>query len=401
MKNPLLIVGLMVAVGAGVIGAVIMLGKTSQVNPLAAARGVNLPAEIPGPATPPALPKDRPVPSETGPWPVLKCDKTTFGFGRMAVNSKKEHTFVIRNEGEADLIMKEGQPTCKCTTFALDSKVLKPGEETRLVINWKAGVAPDREFSHGGDVYTNDPKNSEINFGVHGAIETPIEVLPNIWSVGAINLDAKGFFQASIGSSLTDHLELEPVENPNGKVKVTLTPMNEKELSKGTWLAGFQVNAEVAADIPTGKFEEEVTFNVIGIDDVPKINVTVTARKYGSFILQPLDGAMFVPDKKVLQLGAFPASEGRTAKLLVIVDEKGMTEPFQIAQVEADPPFLTAKLEPLGVPTGTIHRYTLEISVPSGRPRTHKTDAQRGQITIHTNHPSKDTIFTEVVMHSH
>ena len=92
---------------------------------------------------------DLPVASKTGPWPKIAFDEATYAFGRMAVNAKNQHTFVIRNQGEAVLIMKTGKPTCKCTTFTVESNVLKPGEETKLVIDWKAGRAPSE---HSGTV---------------------------------------------------------------------------------------------------------------------------------------------------------------------------------------------------------------------------------------------------------
>ena len=110
---------------------------------------------------------------------------------------------------------------------------------------------------------------------------------------------------------------------------------------------------------------------------------------------------MFFPDKMLLQLGQFPALEGRHVKLLLIVDEKDMMEPFQIIDIEADPPFLKASLEPLGTSTGTVHRYAIEVSVPPGRPHVQKTESKSGYITIHTNHPSKETIHADVLMNSH
>ena len=400
MKNPLLIVGLMLATAAALIGAVIVLGKQSQENFVDNATGLNLPTAFPAKESK-TTPEERPVASETGPWPKAAFDETRYAFGKMAVNSKNQHTFVIRNDGEADLIMKEGQPTCKCTTFSLDSRVVKPGEETKLVIDWKAGPGPDRAFHHGGDVYTNDPKNSQINFGVEGKIEMPVEMLPNFWNIGKINRDQTGTLQATIGSPLSDQLEIESVESPSGTAIVKVSPMNIEELAAAEWVKGFRLDVEIAADIPGGKFEEDVKINIKGVDQVPFVTAKLTASKYGSVILQPLDGTLFVPDKLLLQLGQFPASEGRNAKLLAIVEEKDMTEPFRIIDVEADPPFLKASLKPLGIPTGTVHRYAVEIIVPPGRPLVEKTMARRGHITIRTNLPSNESIFTDVLMHSH
>ena len=404
MKNPLLVVGLMLTACVAVVGTIIVLGNQAPDNLLDTSKVLNVPATFPDQDSQHEVnktPVDLPVASKTGPWPKIAVAEATYAFGRMAVNAKNQHMFVIRNEGEADLILQEGKPTCKCTTFSVESRVLKPGEETKLVIDWKAGPAPDRAFRHGGPVYTNDPKKAEVNFAVEGAIEAPVELLPNLWSVGSIDLDKTGTFRAAIASHLTDQLEVESVESPSGKVTVRVSPMSVAEIAAEKWANGFRLDVEIAADIPAGKFEEDVKINIKGVDQVPFVTAKLTARKYGNFILQPLDGALFFPDKMALQLGQFPASEGRHVKLLLIVNEKDLTEPFRITDIKADPPFLKASIEPLGVPTGSVHRYALEISVPPGRAQVQRIASKTGHITIHTNHPSRESIQTSVLMHSH
>ena len=98
---------------------------------------------------------------------------------------------------------------------------------------------------------------------------------------------------------------------------------------------------------------------------------------------------MFIPDKMVLKLGQFPASEGRKVQLLLIVDEKELAEPSD-HQSRCRSTVSETSLEPLGTFTGTVHRYAVEIAVPPGRPHVQKTEQKRGHITIHTNHPSKE-----------
>jgi hypothetical protein len=58
-----------------------------------------------------------PVPSATGPWPKAVVMGPVFMFGTMRVGDDKSHDFVIKNEGDADLILKTGKTTCKCTRF--------------------------------------------------------------------------------------------------------------------------------------------------------------------------------------------------------------------------------------------------------------------------------------------
>ena len=177
--------------------------------------------------------------------------------------------------------------------------------------------------------------------------------------------------------------------------------MTVEEKAKDNYVSGYRLEVVLAADAPPGKLEEAIKIKIKGIDGIPFITAQLTARKYGNFILQPLDGALFVPDKLLLQLGQFEASVGRDVKLLLIVDEKDMTEPLQITNIEASPPFLKAELEELGKSASTVHRYAIHISVPPGRPHTQKTETKSGHLRMTTNHPSKEVIDLEVLMNSH
>ena len=403
MNKPLLIVGLMLALGAAVIGGVVVLGSHAPKDIHLSTEGLKVPAKFPAPTqnADGTTTVERPEVSETGPWPKLAYDETNFSFGRMAVKAENSHSFVIRNEGEADLVMKTGKATCKCTTFSVEKEVLKPGEETKLVINWHGGPSPDRGFSHGGPLYTNDPKNKEVMFTVKGAIEMPVELLPQLWSMGNVSLDKVGTLKAAVASKLHEQFEVESVECASKYVTVTAHPMSVEEKAKDHYVSGYRLEVELAADAPPGKLDEEIKINIKGIEGIPTIIGQLTARKFGNFILQPLDGALFVPDKLLLQLGQFEAAVGREVKLLLIVDEKDMTEPLQITNIDANPPFLKAEIEELGTSATTVHRYAVHISVPPGRPHMQKTETKPGHLKITTNHPSKEVIDLDVRMNSH
>ena len=281
MKKPLIIVALMLTTCVVVTGIVVVLGNHAAIDVRDTTKGLKVPTSFPRQdlkSETTTTITDLPVASKTGPWPKIAFDEATYAFGRMAVNATNKHTFVIRNEGEADLIIKAGKPTCKCTTFTVESTVLKPGEQTKLVIDWKAGAAPDRAFRHGGPVYTNDPENAEVNFTVEGAIDMPVEVLPNLWSAGNIRLDRTGTLRAAIASRLSDQLEVESVESPSGKVSVRVNPMTVEELATEKWAKGFSLDVEIAADIPVGKFEEDIRINIKGVDQVPFVTARLTAQ---------------------------------------------------------------------------------------------------------------------------
>jgi Protein of unknown function (DUF1573) len=339
-----------------------------------------------------------PVPSETGPWPKVVAEEVSFAFGRMHVKEHRTHVFSIGNSGEADLQLKTGNTTCKCTTFALGKELLKPGETTTLTMDWKSGDVPDNSFRHGGDVYTNDPKRKLINFAVEGAIELSYETMPFTWSFGSVSADQTGRFKGMILTRIFEGFEIKSIECRSGKITANAVPLTPEEKAADQVLSGFAIHLELAADVPTGTFEDELAVHVTFQEE--PILIPVRARKHGLIRLQQIGGTIFNPEKMLLSLGSFSAAAGRSAKLMVIIDEKDMAEGFRIAETTSDPPGLKAELEPLGNPTGTIHRYTLTLTVPPGRPRVQKTDTSPGIVTLKTNHPNGETVEISVQMNS-
>ncbi|MFM7868077.1 MAG: DUF1573 domain-containing protein, partial [Planctomycetaceae bacterium] len=245
---------------------------------------------------------DLPVPSEQGPWPLAVIEDSVFEFGRMPVMGKNSHRFIVENRGEAELELKAGNTTCKCTKFGfgetpettVDRVKVAPGEKAVLLINWKAGDAPDRAFRHGGDVHTNDPKNLLLKVAVEGAIEMPFDVMPQFtWDFGSI-YDKPATFKGGIASRLYERFTIEQVESPSGKVRVDVVPMNVEELGSDSFVRGYTLRAEVAQDIPSGLFTEELVLRTSVSAD--PVRITVKARKFGALRLQPLPGTQMNPE---------------------------------------------------------------------------------------------------------
>ena len=349
---------------------------------------------------------DLPVASKEGPWPKVVAADLTFSFGRMQVKTTKSHSFAIQNEGEADLELTAGTTTCKCTQFDFDpskeadvkSVVVKPGQSVELIMTWEAGDSADRGFRHGGDIHTNDPKRPLIHYAVEGAIEQPFEVMPGMWNVGGVSSGEPGRFKGAIATRLFEEFQVESVHSPSGLVKVTPVPMTPQEKALDRFTSGYSLHVELSEDVPAGKFEEMVEIKVSGQED--PIRISVSARKYGAIRLQQMAGTDFNAEKLVLQMGAFSTSQGREAKMLLIVDEKDMPEPFRLTQTTADPSFLKVTLTPLGGPTGTIHRYILSIAIPPGRPHVQRVDSKPGSLKISTNHPTGEEISMTVLLYS-
>lgn len=349
----------------------------------------------------------RPVISETGPFPEAFVAEPAHTFGTMAISTRNSHRFVIENRGEAALEMQAGETTCKCTTFGFESGdadaeplehlVIAPGEQAVLLVNWKSGENPDRAFRHGGSVYTNDPENTEIRLTVEGAVEAPWEILPQtLWDLGNM-YDEPAVFEAAIGSKLYSDLQITDFSCSSEHVELTHVPMTVDKLIQGRFQSGHVLTVNISEKIASGLFDEEV--QILTSVSAEPIRVQLKVRKFGAIRVQGMAGTILNPETLTLRMGSFSAAEGKSVKLLLIVDEQGMDEPFAITEQQMNPSFLKASLQPLGQ-TGTVHRYQVTLECPAGRPATQRTLTQPGSIRLMTNHPSGDSISLGLHMYS-
>jgi hypothetical protein len=226
----------------------------------------------------------------------------------------------------------------------------------------------------------------------------PYEIQPQTWNVGDVFDEQPGKLKGVIASRIYENLEIESIQSPSGMVKVTAALMTADERAKNSYSSGFVFDVEIPGNITSGVFREELQIKLSQLKE--PIKVTVLARKHGVIRFQQMAGMGFNSDKMQVQLGSFAASEGREGKLLLIVDEKGMTEPLKINKTESDPSSLVATLSPLGEPTGTVHRYILTLAVPPNRPHAQRTTTKPGIVKLSTNHPSGESLNFEVLLYS-
>lgn len=338
----------------------------------------------------------RPQPSEAGPWPQAQVDELVFNFGRMQVGQAPgEHRFLIRNTGEAELILQAGKATCQCTKFSVEKTRLAPGEETFAVISWKV-ESRNAMFRHGGPVYTNDPQNTTLDFAVEGVVDVAVEFFPGSeWNVDNVYRGRPGKMEGIIASRIHENLEITSIRADSEHVRFEVLPLPTETLLKEKFLSGYRVVVEVSDQIPGGPFEDKVQIALSFSDQL--FEVPLKARKLGAIRYLPTPGTLFDPELMLLKLGTFAAVQGRSAQIMLVVNQEGMEEPLQVVSSEQTPSFLKTRLEPTGAPAGATHRYLLTIEVPAGKPRVQHTLDNLASVRLKTNHPDGEIIDIDVL----
>ncbi len=332
--------------------------------------------------------------SETGPWPKVVAEERDFNFGRMAAGTRMHHEFAISNAGEAPLRLRVHRTSCKCTQFRVSHDVLAPGESGSVFLEWEGRDVTDA-FHHAGDLYTNDPDNPEIRFSVTGQVAERISLKPDTeWSLGLIRTESPQTMETLLFSRFLPTLTVTSVVPSSDLITVEHEPMTELELTENDAVSGLKFRVTVRPLFPAGDFREQLAIHIAEVND--PVTVAISARRHGAIRITGMKGVIFDSGRRRLSLGQFPALRGRSAELMLLVDQKQMPEPLRLEGFESSPAGFRAELRPQGKPAGGIGRYVLKIEYPPGALKMQRGRNHPGQLKCFTNHPKEPEILISV-----
>jgi glutathione peroxidase len=99
------------------------------------------------------------------PAPKIAMAQTEHEFGKVKEGDKATHTFKIKNEGTAELVIHNVSPACGCTATDF-SKSLAPGAEGAITLSVNTAGMSGR-IDRYADVISNDKKNANLKLWLH------------------------------------------------------------------------------------------------------------------------------------------------------------------------------------------------------------------------------------------
>lgn len=342
-----------------------------------------------------------------GPYPKVVVEEDGhYSFGVMAVGEERQHTFVIRNEGEAELILREGATSCECTVsdFAGDKKTvssaeageyqevrLAPGESAKVTLTWRTEWT-DPEFQHGATILTNDPESKVIGLGVTGEVTELIALEPDgTWDVGELRENQPTVVRAVMHSRIAEQFQVTDIESTHGLMTAKAVPLSEPELSASEWKSGYEIVVTISPGVTVGRFREKLVIHAEANGETRDFTVSIKGFRTGPFRILPTAGVTWRPDAALLELGEFDASVGKTVSLLLFVH--GLNEEFELLGFESDVSELVVRLEPDEEPAGPDRqRYRLVLEIPPGTTPTASITPPFAKASIQTNHPDAQQV---------
>lgn len=342
--------------------------------------------------------------SPTGPYPTAVVDSTEHDFGTMEMGTTNEHTFTVRNEGDAPLVIEKGPVTCKCTLSETGGDAIPPGESANVKLEWTpAGAQP--MFRQTAEIRTNDPENRTITLAIVGVVDEVLRVDPDAdWDVGRIDDDETFRVSGTIVSRVLDKFSVTSIETSAPFLTAKAEPLTEEELADPAVRAkcGYRIRVSLSADVPIGTVRESLTVTTDARGGKEE-RITLRGYRTGPFRLLPSAGTSFHPEAMLIDFGSVDVAKGAKASLFAMVKGLG-DEELEISNVKTDPTFLRVAVEPVNVGGGKSEgekpvtdkskskRYRLRFEIPPGSAPVTRQKTDPATVEFDTNHPEAKSL---------
>ncbi|MAT15996.1 MAG: hypothetical protein CMJ46_12085 [Planctomyces sp.] len=337
----------------------------------------------------------KPEVKATGKQPKAVTEETSFDFGKQAQYATGKHVFKIYNKGEAPLELTQGESSCKCTIGNLSAKVVEPGGEVEVELEWTpegiSTVGSSDKFNQYAVIYTNDPETREIEFRVTGFVFSLFEIVPaQQWDVGSMTLSETKTVKGRI-SSLMEPFKINEITTTHESITAEARELTPEELKEFEVKNGFEVAVTVAPGFNYGEFGEFLELQT-DYKGGTEVKVRVEGKIKGPFTFLNTSrekGVKWGANIWTLDMGTFSAAEGRTVDMKVIakeLDQLPEGEEFKILDAKSDLEFLKVNIRDMEQSEDKAN-FTMQFEYVAGSPPILKTLGKPVKVTIETNHP--------------
>lgn len=320
----------------------------------------------------------------TGPYPKAIAAETEYDFGVLAIGAEGTHDYLIRNEGEADLVVmaRPEDTTCSCTVGKLSHDgPIKPGDSVTVTLNWKVKL-PNSEFRHQAIIRTNDPDHREIPLVVKGTVDETIRVSPlQNWPIGDLSSKEPSTITGEVYSTNRDTFDIVEATAGRESTKVEWKPMTPEQLAEKQYKSGYVVTVSVSPDVPIGPYSD--TVKVKTSEEVAgEVSFTVSGNRSGPVEIL---GPKFHPAASVLKMEEFPADKGMELTLSLFVKDFDGELKLEDVKQQFDSVKVSLVKDENFAGKGK-QRYYLKVAVPPGPPQDHRLKNSE-KVDLFLNHP--------------
>lgn len=326
--------------------------------------------------------------------PRAVVEQNEFDFGVIEPESGGEHVFVIRNEGDAPLQLRNAGKTCKCVGVEISSRVVPPGEAATVRLQYEARFVAE-EYRHGASIATNDPENEFIKFRVNGRVKTVIAAEPNCALFERVLPGESDLRRFVVYSQDWDSFAVQEVKASLESLQVELEPASTSQLAKLRAKSGYSVIVKIPNNLPVGVFHEWIQLDISRTDGEEESR-TVNVDVQGNVIRRlSVRGDERLKDYGTIYFGVLRPEAGAKSRLILQVRDE--IKDIQLERIVATPDYIDATLTPFQQRGMTKEgMYYLDIEIPPGEWIGNHIGKDAAKVTLEIGHPRIDDLELDV-----
>lgn len=322
------------------------------------------------------------------PQPRIEVDNEEYDFGEMERNGSGQHAFVITNTGQGELVLQQGDTTCKCTMSQLANNRIAPGDSALVTLSW-IGESNSDFFEQSAQIFTNDRRRRYIILKVRGQLTQPLVAVPDRFNFGDVTAGQSAtaqtecyvFRDVTAGSLRHEFSRSETADF----FEVTQEEIPRDEFEKPTALHGYRLTVRAKPGLPLGPIQQTIRLSLKG-EEIKPLEVPIVGRVVSDFTFAGRDwnsrsGALDIGD----------VEKGQAIERTLIISIRGPhRDSTQINIAEVYPKFLNVKFKNSTGKTGAdVRVFPLVVKIPKGQlSGNYKGVGQKpGRIVLETNHP--------------
>ncbi len=330
--------------------------------------------------------------ADTRHGPQAVVDKTPWEAGVIATPEEFEHTFVVRNTGDAPLEVQPGPVSCKCSLVEVLQSPVPPGGQTQVRFSFtevskkKNDTLKSGRQSRDATLLTNDPQQPRLPLKIEATIVRKLLVDPGD-VVLAVNVQDPSEKQRTgetlVYSQTWERFELGTMKSSLAGMKWRIERLAREKLKPLEAKSGYRVAVILPPDMPEDLFSESLSFSVkpAGSKDPPiELRLPIHGRVEGRLTLT---GARF-GSNQALYLGVLKRGENKRGSLLMKINDAKRS--LSITKIETTPEFLHVRVLPMGSDPAKAGVYRIEVEVSNALPGVFK-GADAATVKLKTDHP--------------
>ncbi|WP_224981872.1 DUF1573 domain-containing protein [Geomonas agri] len=207
--------------------------------------------------------------------PELAVERGSFNFGSVAQGKKVQHTFTIKNNGDAPLQIKKLDASCGCTAAKPSTSVVPPGKSAEIEVTFDSGSFSGK-VTKTVTLTSNAGKSPVYTFTIEGTVLEQLQVSPRQVSLGAVSSSSATQAKVNIANNSSVTIKLLNVTVTSSSLLIRPT-IKKAELKPGeSGVIEISVLAKPEAKILSGYLhistslpqKKEITVPVYG--SIPK-----------------------------------------------------------------------------------------------------------------------------------